>query len=52
MTYGEDACRACTGSLPRALATFRSQAMSLTTSPDGPTTPPPVITTATTRPTP
>ncbi|MEU2995471.1 ISAs1 family transposase [Streptomyces griseoincarnatus] len=29
VTFGEDACRARTGSLPRALATFRSLAISL-----------------------
>ncbi|MFF3918317.1 hypothetical protein [Streptomyces sp. NPDC001852] len=29
MTFGEDASRARTGSLPRALATFRSLAISL-----------------------
>ncbi|MFJ6088016.1 hypothetical protein ACIQI8_42300 [Streptomyces sp. NPDC092369] len=29
MTFDEDACRARTGSLPRALATFRSLAISL-----------------------
>ncbi|MBC9725109.1 ISAs1 family transposase [Streptomyces sp. TRM68367] len=29
VTFGEDACRAHTGSLPRALATFRSLAISL-----------------------
>ena len=30
VTFGEDASRARTGSLPRALATFRSLAISLT----------------------
>ena len=29
VTFGEDACRARTGSLPRALATFHSLAISL-----------------------
>ncbi|MGW1802907.1 hypothetical protein ACWCQN_45550 [Streptomyces sp. NPDC001984] len=29
VTFGEDACRTRTGSLPRALATFRSLAISL-----------------------
>lgn len=52
VTFGEDACRARTGSLPRSLATFRSLAISLATSSDGRTTPPPTTTTATIPPTP